>query len=106
MVRGEGEAVRKSLDEIRDVIRRNQDNLIERYGLRVSGVFGSYVRGDQEPDSDLDLLAEFVRPVSLLELVGAELYLTDVIGVKVDLVPQRSVRVGRHQHILNEAITV
>ena len=49
----------KTLEEIREVIRAHQDELHRRYKARVVGVFGSYVRGEQREDSDLDLLAEF-----------------------------------------------
>ena len=50
------------------------------------GVFGSFARGEQGPDSDLDLLVKFGKRLSLLDLVGLELDLTDELGIKVDLV--------------------
>jgi predicted nucleotidyltransferase len=81
-----------TLDTIRSRIREHQEILAQRYGIAVVGLFGSRVRGDEKPGSDLDVLADVLRPISLLELVGAELYLSDLLGVKVDLVPRRSVR--------------
>lgn len=95
-----------SVEEIRDVIRQQSDALAERYGVSVVGIFGSYVRGEEKKGSDLDLLAEILRPISLLELVGAELYLTEVLGLKVDLVPKRSLREELRETILKEAIAV
>ncbi len=53
-------------------------------------VFGSRSRKDHAPDSDLDLLVDFRRPVSLLDLIGLEQELSDVLGLKVDLVTERS----------------
>lgn len=94
----------KTLDEIRSIIRRHQDVLSEKYGVAVVGVFGSYVRGEQKADSDLDLLAEEVRPISLLELVGAEIYLGEVLGVKVDLGLKESVRAELRDVIVDEAV--
>ena len=79
---------------------------MERYGVRVAGLFGSYVRGEQQPGSDVDLLADFVRPASLLELVGAELYLSEVLGMKVDLIPKRAVREELRETIFRETIAV
>jgi predicted nucleotidyltransferase len=70
------------------------------------GIFGSYVRDQQGQQSDIDLLAEILRPISLLELVGAELYLNEVLEVKVDLVPKRDVREELRETILREAIAV
>jgi predicted nucleotidyltransferase len=51
-------------------------------------------------------LAETLKSISLLELVGAENYLSEMLGVKVDLVLKRSVRGELRQAILNEAIAL
>ena len=96
----------KTLTEIRSMIRQHSDILAQKYGIGVVAVFGSYVRGEQAGQSDLDLLVEFLRPISLLELVGAEIYLSEVLGVKADLVPKRDVRAELRESILKEAIAV
>ena len=49
-------------------------------------VFGSYVRDEQRKDSDLDILVTFKEAPSLLTLIAIENYLSDLLGVKVDLV--------------------
>lgn len=95
-----------ALEEIRATIRQHQEVLAARCGLRVVGVFGSYVRGEQRRGSDLDLLADLTDRVSLLELVGAELYLSEVLGVKVDLIPKRVVREELRETIFKEAIAI
>jgi len=95
-----------TLDEIRKIIRQHSSVLAERYGIAVVGVFGSYVRGEEKLKSDLDLLADILKPISLLELVGAEIYLSEVLGVKVDLVPKRSLREELKESILREAVAV
>lgn len=96
----------KTLAEIRSIIRQHSDILAEKYGVVVVAVFGSYVRGEQAGQSDLDLLVEFLRPISLLELVGAEIYLTEVLEMKVDLVPRRDVRAELRESILKEAVAL
>ncbi len=96
----------KALDEIRRVLREHAPVVAERYGVQVVGIFGSYARGEQHESSDLDLLVEYLQPISLLDLVGAELYLSDVLGVKVDLVPRRAVRKELRDHIFREAVAV
>ena len=96
----------KTLDEIRTVLKRHRDTLAERYGVVVVAIFGSYVRGEHGQQSDLDLLAEIVRPISLLELVGAEIYLSEVLGLKVDLVPKRDVREELRETIFREAVAL
>ena len=96
----------KTLDEIRTIIRQNRDLLAQKYGVAVVGVFGSYVRGEQGTHSDIDLLADVLRPVSLLELAGAEVYLSEVLGLKVDLVPRRDVREELRDIIFKEAVSL
>lgn len=94
------------LDEIRKNIRQHSSILAERYGVSVVGIFGSYVRGEEKTGSDIDLLAEILKPISLLELVGAEIYLSEVLGLKVDLVPKRSLREELWESILRETVDV
>jgi len=96
----------KTLNEIRTILRQEGEIVAERYGVAIVGVFGSYVRGEQDSQSDLDLLMEKLRPVSLLELVGAEIYLSGILGMKVDLVPRRTVREELRESILREAVSL
>lgn len=94
------------MDEIRKTVIKHRDVLAQQYGVAVVGIFGSYVRGQGTPGSDLDLLADILRPISLLDLVGAELYLTELLGMRVDLVPKRSLRVELRETILKEAVSL
>jgi len=96
----------KTLDQIKTIIRQHRDVLAEKYGIAVVGIFGSHVRDEQGQQSGIDLLADILRPISLLELVGAELYLNEILEVKVDLVPKRDVREELRETILREAIAV
>ncbi len=96
----------KSLDEIREIIRQHRNLIADKYGVDVVGIFGSYVRSEQERQSDIDLLAEILRPISLLEMVGAEIYLSETLGIKVDLVPKRSAREELRDNILEETVSI
>jgi predicted nucleotidyltransferase len=95
----------KTLAEIRNALRGHQEELLQRHKMRVVGIFGSYAREEHKRGSDLDLLAEFDEPASLLELVGAEIYLSKILGVKVDLIPQQDVRPELREHIRREAVS-
>ena len=94
----------KTLEDIRRVLQAHRQTLRERYGIELIGLFGSWVRGEERPESDIDVLVAFTRPVSLLELVAAELLLSDQLGKKVDLVPRRNLRPELSAQILNETI--
>jgi len=72
------------------------------YKVKKLGIFGSYVRGEQREDSDVDILVTFEEPVSLLKLVNFENYLQDLTGIKVDVIPERSIRPELRKNILNE----
>jgi hypothetical protein len=92
------------LEEIKELVRAHARTLRDKYGIRVVGVFGSYTRGTQKRKSDIDLLAEIDRPISLLELVGAEIYLSEVLARKVDLVAKDDLREELKGRILSEAV--
>jgi len=66
-------------------------------------VFGSVARGTDTPDSDIDLLVEFVSPKGLLDLIGLEQELADFLGRKVDLLTPASLSPYLRERILAEA---
>ena len=66
-------------------------SVMARNDIAFAGIFGSRARGDNGPDSDLDLLIEFKHDAkSLLELIGMENELSDKLGIKVDLVTEQA----------------
>lgn len=101
-----GKIAMLTVNEVKEVVRQHNSILAERYGVSVVGIFGSYVWGEEKAGSDIDLLAEILKPISLLGLVGAELYLSEVLGLKVDLVPKRSLQAELKEAILKEAVAV
>ena len=70
--------------------------LRERYGVKELGVFGSYLRGEQKQDSDLDLLVDFEKDISLWDVMELEEYLSERLGVRVDLIIKSSLRFRPH----------
>jgi len=94
----------KNIDEIKRKIEELKPLLKKRFKVRRIGVFGSYTRGEQKEESDLDVLVEFYEPVSLLGLVRLENYLTDILGVKVDVVPKKDVRAELRKRISKETV--
>ncbi len=66
-------------------------HLLKSQGVRKVAVFGSYVRGEEKPESDIDIIVEFSERKSLLELVRIERELSEVLGIKVDLLTEKSI---------------
>jgi len=94
------------LEKYLEFLRRNFPYLAEEYQVATLEVFGSYVRREQRRDSDLDVLVTFTKPPSLLKFIRLENYLSDHLGVKVDLVMKDSLKPYIGQRILREAIPV
>lgn len=67
-------------------------NHLQRLKPLKIAVFGSYARGENKPDSDLDILVflDYPNRISLLDIAGAELDLSEALGIKVDLVTEKS----------------
>ena len=80
-----GDGTMKTLEEIQTVLRDRRETLYETHRVRRVGVFGSCVRGDDNPLSDVDILVELEGPVGW-EIVDLHRYLEDLLGVRVDLV--------------------
>lgn len=92
----------KTYQEIKKILTENLEEIRTSYKVKKLGIFGSYVRGEQNEDSDVDILVTFEEPVSLLKLVGFKHYLQDITGIKVDVVPEKNIRPGLKDIILNE----
>ena len=87
------------------LLRQHLPELREHYGVCFMGVFGSYVHGEQRRGSDLDLLVEFDdRPLTLLQFIALEHYLSDLLEVKVDLVERSTLKPTIGRHILAEVM--
>lgn len=74
-----------TLRQILDNLRDHRTSLSERYGIRTIAVFGSYVRQEQTPESDVDVIVEFDRPLGLAFVDLAD-ELEGILGTRVDLV--------------------
>ncbi len=75
----------KDKEQIINLIRNNQDT-IRNYGVSRIGLFGSYVRGDQEENSDIDLIVQFKKgEKSYMKFFKLSEYLESLFDKKVDL---------------------
>jgi len=88
------------------ILNQALPRLREEYSVASLGLFGSYRRGEQRPDSDLDILVTFTTTPGLLRLVALENHLSDLLGVKVDLVLRDSLKPHIGRRILEEVVPV
>lgn len=94
----------RTLEEIKQWLVEHKLLLQEHYKVRELGIFGSYVRQEQTETSDVDVLVEFSETPSLLKFVNLENYLSDNLGVKVDLVHKAGLKSRIGERILAEVI--
>jgi uncharacterized protein len=94
----------KTLEEVKQSLLQQKPLLQDRYNISTLGIFGSYIRQQQTPTSDLDLLVEFSQTPSLLKFINLENHLTDTLGIKVDLVHKPGLKPRLGQRILAEVV--
>jgi predicted nucleotidyltransferase len=65
--------------------------ILKGYGAKKVALFGSFQRGEERPESDIDIIVEFSERRSLMDLVGIEQDISDAVGRKVDLLTEKSI---------------
>jgi uncharacterized protein len=95
--------MRKMIMQISSILKETLPYIKNKYGVEELEIFGSYVRGEDTDNSDIDLLVSFNNTPSLIKFIELENYLTGVIGIKVDLVMKNSIKKNLRQYILREA---
>lgn len=98
----------KTLSEIEATLQNLLPDLQKRYSVVYLGIFGSYVRGEQTAESDVDILIEFSPNfrLGLLTFCEIENYLSDRLEIKVDLVEKTALKPQIGQHILQEVLAL
>jgi predicted nucleotidyltransferase len=89
------------LDEIRERIQP----VLEKYGIKKAGVFGSAARQESEAN-DIDLLVKIDQRISLLDFIGIQQELEDELNIKVDLVEYDSLKPALKKDILKEEVPI
>ena len=93
-------------DSILATLKELKPVIATRYKAKEIGLFGSFARGEQHANSDIDLLVEFEEGADLFDLVGLEDYLEKTFQQKVDVVPKRALREELRESVLREVVAV
>ena len=94
----------KSLEEIKAVLKEHKEEVRQKYKAWIKGVFGSYVRAEENKESDIDVLVEFEDNANLIDFVGLSLFLEEKLKCRVDVVPEDAIRKELKPSILREAV--
>ena len=93
-------------EEVLQKLRELKPVLMTRYRVRDLGLFGSFIRREQRADSDIDILVEFENAADLFDLIGLGLYLEEIFGYSVDVVPKSALRAELQETVLSQVVAV
>ena len=92
------------------MISEKQKNIIievlQPFNPKMIGIFGSFARNENNQNSDLDILVEFRNTVNLLDIIGAQIELSELLNLKVDLVTKKAVPPVMEFHINKDLLKI
>lgn len=92
----------RTFEEIKEILQKHKDKLKEQYGLKEIGIFGSYVKDEQDEKSDLDILIELEKPIGFVRFMRLENALSELVGIRVEMVTKKALKPYIGRRILEE----
>lgn len=80
--------------------------ILKKYDVKKAGIFGSYARGEAKKNSDIDILIQFKKQKSMLDLIELEKILKEKTGKKIDLLTYKSLNPLLKKQILKEEVRI
>jgi len=96
----------EEIEDIKRILKPIKSLLKRKFKVKEIGVFGSFVRGEEKDDSDIDILVEFSEPIGLFTFLDLEDYLEGLLGHNVDLVSKKALKPFIGKQILREVVLV
>ena len=93
-------------EQIIKLLQQKKQTLAKEYGIKSLGLFGSYSKGKQNKNSDIDILIEFNKSISLLQYLKLSNALSEKTGKKIDLVMKSALKKNIGKEILKEVIYI
>ncbi len=95
-----------TIEEIKAIIDGRRNELAKVYNVSKIFIFGSYARGEQQPQSDIDFLIETSKPIDLLKHANLISYFENLLGKKIDVGTIKGLKPAIKAAVLNEAIAL
>ena len=92
----------KTFEEIKELIQKHKEEFRKQYGLKEIGIFGSYLRGEQGTESDLDILIELEKPIGFVKFMRLERALSELLEIQVEMVTKKALKPHIGKRILQE----
>jgi len=96
----------KTFDEVRQLLSLQKQSLRENYQIIEIGIFGSYARGEETEVSDIDILVDYETAPTFIMLVELRDYLSQLFGLKVDIVTKNGLKHRIRDRVLAEVIYI
>lgn len=96
----------KTFDELRQLLSLQKQSLCEISQITEIGIFGSYARGEQTEASDIDILVDYEIAPTFIMLVELRDYLSQLFGLKVDIVTKNGLKPRIRDRVLSDAIYI
>lgn len=96
----------RAMKAISDILQAELPSLQNTYKVEWLGIFGSYVRGEQDGESDIDILVTFYETPSLFEFIRLKNHLSDILDAEVDLVMRKALKPHIGKQVLSEIVPV
>jgi predicted nucleotidyltransferase len=93
-------------NKIKTILTQNKPIIKNRFFVKNIGLFGSCVRGEQTKNSDIDILVDFLKPISLFDFLELEEYLENKLGSKIDLVTKKALKPNIGKRIIKELVYI
>ena len=90
----------------REAIQERIKTFLKGHGARMIALFGSFARGEEGPDSDIDIIVEFSGRKSLLDVIGMEQELSDILGTKVEILTEKAISPYLIDRIRKEMVVI
>jgi len=96
----------RKIGQIKRILARHYQGVCDNFKVKELGIFGSYVRNEQKPKSDVDILVDFKEEPSFFKFIRLEDFLSEILGAKVDLVMKGALKPEIGKQILSEVIYI
>jgi len=96
----------KTLHEIKKTLAEHKEELREKYGVKEIGIFGSYLTGKTDRESDLDILVEFEGRIDFFIFLDVKEELEYLLDMKVDLVMKKALKSEMGRQIMKSVVYV
>jgi len=93
----------RNLKEIELILKKNKGKLQDKFKVNRIGIFGSYIHGNQDESSDIDILVEFFEPIGW-EFIDLKEFIETILDLKVDLVTPNGLKPIIREKILKDVI--